>query len=194
MPCSKEDCLKNHIVHYDIKHGSTTTPMANIHIHHHKNERRDGGVVMPVAQGLVEPLAMLEKASTMLAPNCPTIFFKPSLKVPYSEEYFSMASTSALSFDNLRCTATNMRHEFSTNWRDFQEAQATSNNQVDMLEGAAATMMGNKPPSWDAAYDDKAASRPMQQVLATYPAFKAWVKSEAAAKKRCLPRNPHASI
>lgn len=188
------ECPKNHIEHYTVldNDGTVISKGARLHLVHHKNERKDGHLILPLADSIVDVLDMMEKASKHLAQDCPTIFMKPSKRLPFDDAYFSQYCTSALSFGNRTSTATNMRHEFASWFRDFNSSQAASNNMQDDLEEAAATMMGNKPPSWDAAYDDKARIRPMEKVLAVYPAFKAWVMNEYATKRQQVPRDPHA--
>ena len=190
--CRKEDCPKNHIEHFEVVDGETITKGAKLHLVHHKNEKRDGTLVLSVTPGLVDTLEMMEKASKFLAPNCPTLLFLTGLKTPFTDSYFSTVCTGALSWDGHKCTATDMRHEFSTLWRDFEDSQLGSSSQQQQLEVAAATHMGNRPASWDVAYDDKADSRAMERMLAKYPAFVAWVKAQHASKRQHRARDPTA--
>lgn len=110
--------------------------------------------------------------------------------MPYTEDtYFSNHCTKVLSIGGHHCTATDMRHAFSTAWRDFLLVRG--GGQVDQeLEAAAAALMGNKPASWDACYDDKARARPWTKMMALYPAFRAWVKAEHASKRQEQARDP----
>lgn len=74
--CREVDCPKNHIIHFEstVAGSSTSVHQASFCLVHHKNERRDGKLVLPVASDLVGPLALLEKAAKELAPDCPTLF------------------------------------------------------------------------------------------------------------------------
>lgn len=194
--CSKEDCPKNHIQHYEVvvqnHDGSTTTTKgATFHFVHHKNERRLGPAIIPVAPETVEVLALLEQASKHLAPDCPTLWFNQTLD-PYTTDYWSQAGAKALSMGNTHCTARDMRHEFSTKWRDFMGS--VTGQLLDImathLEGAAAFMMGNTSAAWDATYDDNIRSRAKERVLKLYPKFQEFVKREAAMQRQHRSRNP----
>lgn len=195
MHCRKAKCPKNHIEHYQVEDedGNIISKEAKLHIVHHKNERKDGHIILQMPPSMVEVLDILEKASLHLAPDCPTIFCKTWAKVPFEEQYFSQYACSALTFDSKkRSTATGMRHEFVSKFRDFQSTRASTHKEQEELEEGAAMMMGNRPPSWNATYDDKVAMRPMEKVLAVYPAFKAWVlqEHEQASKRRKVARDP----
>ena len=195
--CRKEECPKNHIVHYDVEveeeDGTTTTIKgAKLHLEHHKNERKQGPAIIPLPPKMVEVVTMLEQASVFLAPECPTLFFNKAGN-PHSGPHISIVAKDVLSIGTLRCTATDMRHEFSTSWRDFMDC---ANGQVeDMLarhvEGAAAYMMGNSSAAWDATYDDNMRSRAKERVLILYPKFKEFVMAEASKRRQVRPRNPH---
>lgn len=197
LVCRKDSCPKNHIVHYEVvvqnEDGSTTTTKgAKLHLEHHKNERRQGTAIIPLPAFMVEVVTLMEQASVHLAPGCPTLFFNKSGQ-PYSGPYISIAAKDVLSLGNTQCTATDMRHEFSTNWRDFMDS--ASGQVVDMVarhvEGAAAYMMGNSSAAWDATYDDNMRSRAKERVLLLYPKFQEFVMAEASKKKQIRPRNPH---
>jgi len=195
--CHKEECPKNHIQHYEIvvenEDGSTnTTKGAKLHLEHHKNERKHGVAIIPLPPPMVEVVTLLEKASMHLAPECPTLFFNQKGQ-PYSGPHISIAAKDVLSLGSIKCNATDMRHEFSTNWRDFMDS--ASGQVVDMLardvEGAAAYMMGNSSAAWDATYDDNMRSRAKERVLLLYPKFQEYVLAEASKRKQVRPRNPH---
>lgn len=195
--CRKVACPKNHIVHFDVvvenEDGSTTTTKgAKLHLEHHKNERKQGPATIPLPSAMVDVVTLLEQASLYLAPRCPTLFFNEGGD-PYSGPYISTAAKDVLSLGNTKCTATDMRHEFTTSWRDFMDS--ASGQVVDMLarhvEGAAAYMMGNSSAAWDATYDDNMRSRAKERVLLLYPKFQEFVKAEAAKKRQVRPRNPH---
>lgn len=196
--CRKVDCPKNHIEHYDevVEDGdtTTTTKCAKLHFVHHKNERRQGAATLPVASEVVDVLTLLEQASRHLAPQAPTIFFS-SNKSAYSSDYWSQIGKAALSVGGTPCTARDMRHEFSTCWRDFVDHVPNSVLQMlgSQVEAAAAYLMGNTPAAWDAVYDDNMRTRAKDKVLKLYPKFVEYVQAEAAKKKQHRPRNPHTS-
>lgn len=198
LVCSKADCPKNHFVHYDVvvenEDGITSTSKgAKLHLEHHKNDRKHGPVIIPLPAIMVEVVTLLEQASQHLAPDCPTLFHNQSGQ-PYSGPHISIAAKDVLTIGTTKCTATDMRHEFSTNWRDFMDS--ASGQVVDMLtrhvEDAAAFMMGNSSASWDATYDDNVRSRAKERVLMLYPKFQEFVMAEAGKRKQIRPRNPHA--
>jgi len=192
LSCREEDCVKNHIEHYEVVDDATgtVTPMARIHLVHHKNGRRDGTAVLPVGGLLVEALALLERAAKVLAPDCPTIFFRWGNLQPYGMTHFPLACSKALAIGQHHCTATDMRHEFSTAWRDWEASKAGISQGPQQLEAAAATMMGNRPCSWNATYDDSAAGRPLQQVMAVYMEFCTWVEARHKNKRVQRERDP----
>lgn len=194
--CRKDDCPKNHIVHFDVEmedeDGTTTTIKgAKLHLEHHKNERKQGPAIIPLPSQMVEVVTLLEQASQHLAPDCPTLFFNQSGQ-PYSGPHISIDARGVLSIGSTKCTATDMRHEFSTSWRDFMDS--ASGQVEDMLarhvEGAAAYMMGNSSAAWDATYDDNMRSRAKERVLILYPKFKEFVMAEASKRRQVRPRNP----
>ncbi|KAI3426834.1 hypothetical protein D9Q98_006781, partial [Chlorella vulgaris] len=193
-----EDCPKNHIEHFEevVEEGTntTTTMCARLHFVHHKNERRQGPAILPVAPEVVEVLTVLEQASRHLAPQAPTIFFS-STKTAYSSEYCSQIGKVALTVGSTPCTAMDMRHEFSTSWRDFVDHVPTSVLQMlgSQVEAAAAYLMGNTPSAWDAVYDDNLRTRAKEKVLKLYPTFVEYVLAEAAKRRQQRPRNPHTS-
>ena len=196
LTCSEDDCPKNHIIHHDdtVVEGATTTTTkcAKFHFVHHKNERRQGAVILPVAPKVVELLTLLEQASKYLAPQAPTLYFS-SNKTPYSSDYWSQIGKRALSAGGTPCTARDMRHEFSTSWRDFVDHVPNSVLQMlgSQVEAAAAFLMGNTPDAWDAVYDDNMRTRAKEKVLKLYPKFVEYVQAEAALKRQQRPRNPH---
>ena len=197
--CRKKDCTKNHIVHSTLElinpetEELEQTEQCRLELKHHKNAGRKGIDVVPIHSALVQPLKMLEQAARVLArtASCPTLFFRrgPPPR-PYSEEYSSQAATSLLSSHGHHTTTTDVRHLFSTQFRNFRGSTAASRLEVE-LEEAAAALMGNSPPAWDATYDDDAQLRRKLRVLEEYPKFKEWVKTQAALHKQVKPRNPH---
>ena len=158
---------------------------------HHKNDMKHGPVIIPLPTVMVEVVTLLEQASQHLAPNCPTLFHNPSGQ-PFSGPHISIAAKDVLSIGSTKCTATDMRQEFSTNRRDFMDS--ASGQVVDMLtrhvEDAAAFMMGNSSASWDATYDDNVWSRAKERVLLLYPKFQEFVVAQASKRKQIRPRNP----
>lgn len=195
--CSKVECPKNHFMHFEVvvenEDGTTTTTKgAKLHLEHHKNDRKHGPAIIPLPATMVEVVTLLEQASQHLAPDCPTMFHSQKGE-PFSGPHISIAAKDVLSLGSTKCTATDMRHEFSTNWRDFMDS---GNGQVvDMLtrhvEDAAAFMMGNSSAAWDATYDDNVRSRAKERVLLLYPKFQEFVMAEASKRKQIRPRNPH---
>lgn len=189
----KEGCPKNHIIHLEEEdHEGNITKTAKWHFVHHKNERRDGSLTLPMGLDMVEVVEMMEKASKYLAPDCPSLLCGFGTKRPFDDAPFSQFCTKVMSQDYKHTTATQMRHAFSTLHRDWQLSRGASQEAVDEEEVAAAALMGNRPASWDATYDERARVRPMERVLAGYPAFKAWVKAKHAHKKQQRPRDPTA--
>lgn len=196
LACSDEDCPKNHFEHYeqevDTDGTISITKHAKIHFVHHKNERKAGPAIIPVAPEMVEVLIMLEQAAMHLAPNCPTIW-SSSFKLPYGDEYWSTIGKGVLTDGDTPCTARDMRHEFSTMWRNFIDYAPASVLQMlgNQVEAAAAYLMGNTTAAWDATYDDNIRTRAKDRVIKLYPKFVEYVKAEAAKKKQLRPRNPH---
>lgn len=197
--CRKPGCVKNHVEHYEeectdpLTGEKTTTKAARLKCIHHKNERRDqGGVAtLPCAPQLVLPLELLERAAKHIGPQCPTLFQSIHMQ-PYSEPYFSQVASAALSLGSQHVTATDMRHEFCTAWRDFLDSiqVALLGLGSNLAEAAAASLMGNSPSSWDATYDDNRRLRAMDRIISMYPRFRQFVEAEHAKKKRQRPRNP----
>lgn len=194
-------CPKNHIKHTTMEliipetEELEQTLQSQLELKHHKNSGRRGLDVVPMAQAMVEPLNQLEQAARVLAKssNCPTLFFsKGPPPAPYSEGYFSQVATGLLSTPRQHTTANALRHMFSTQFRNFRSSQVARQEQLEVeLEEAAAALMGNSPPAWDATYDDAAQLRKKLKVLEEYPKFKEWVKAQAALHKQVKPRNPH---
>jgi hypothetical protein len=184
-------------VHYGIvvenEDGTTsTTKGAKLHLEHHKNERKQGPATIPLPPTMVEVVTLLEKASLYLSPDCPTIFINKGGD-PLFGPHISIAAKDVLSFGSSKCTATDMRHEFTTCWRDLMDS---AHGQVaDMLarhlEGATAYMMGNSSAAWDATYDDNMRTRAKERVLKLYPKFQELMKAEAGMRRQVRPRNPH---
>ncbi len=196
--CSKEECPKNHIHHFEVVvdngDGTTsTTKGARLHLEHHKNSRKLGAAIIPLPDAMVEVVSLMERASHHLAPGCPTLFCNKS-GGPLVGPHISIVAKDLLSMGNMKCTATDMRHEFSTNWRDFMDS--VSGQLLGMVashvEGAAAFMMGNSSASWDATYDDNMRTRAKDRVLKLYPKFQEFVVAEAKKKKQVRPRDPTA--
>ena len=129
------------------------TKCAKLHFVHHKNERRQGAATLPVASEVVGVLTLLEQASRHLAPEAPTIFFS-SNKSAYSSDYWSQIGKAALSVGGTPCTARDMRHEFSTCWRDFVDHVPNSVLQMlgSQVEAAAAYLMGNTPAACECRF------------------------------------------
>ena len=169
------------------------TKHAKIIFVHHKNQRKTGAAITPVANDMVGVLNLLEQASSHLAPNCPTIWFSIQKKKPYGDEYWSHVGMGVLTDGAITCTARDMRHEFATHWRNFVgQAPATVLQMLgQQMEAAAASLMGNTPSAWDATYDDDIMIRAKERVIKLYPKFVEYVKTEAAKKKQIRPRNPH---
>jgi hypothetical protein len=172
----------------------TSTKQAQLVFYHHKNERRDrgGAATLPVAPEMVGPWELLEKATNWFAPDCPTLFCVPSSKQPYTEAYFSIGSCSILCLGEERVTANNMRHGFSTAWRNFMDNLQDSawGGRLGVLEAAAATLMGNTSSSWDAAYDDDIRIRGLNKIVSLYPKFRQFVYSQHARQREQRARNP----
>jgi hypothetical protein len=74
--------------------------------------------------------------------------------------------TTALSIlKDSHVTATDIRHEVSTKWRNWVSTEEAMKELLGLnLEKAVAHMMGNSPASWDAAYDDFKLGRDQQKV------------------------------
>lgn len=197
IACRETECSKNHFEHFDVVEGEepnmVTTKHAKIHFVHHKNDRIHGAVTLPVAPEVVEVLTMLEQAASFLTPICPTIW-SSSFKEPYQKDYWSQIGKAALSLGvGSPCNARELRHEFSTHWRDFIDHAPSNVLQMlgTQLEAAAAFLMGNTPAAWDATYDDNMRTRAKERVLKLYPNFVEYVKSEHNKKKQVRMRNPH---
>ena len=198
LVCSKEECPKNHIVHMEEDQVASdgtiiTIQGAKLHLEHHKNERKQGPAIIPLPSSFVGVLSLMEKASKHLAPECPTLLCTQSGE-PLSGPHMSIVAKRLLSNGKTQCTATDMRHEFTTNWRDFMDS---SSGQVESLltgqvEGAASFMMGNSPAAWDATYDDNIRSRAKERVLKLYPKFQEFVKAEGQKRKQMRLRDPTA--
>lgn len=170
--------------------------MAKVWFKHHKNERRDGTVCLLTTPELVPLLDMLEKAHAFLVEpepmsrKCAAIFTNSYMKPHQSDASFSMFCTKALSYGGQKVTANAMRHAFSTSWRDFFDHTKGIQLVTRELEDGAAHVMGNRPPSWDATYDNNKKTRAMAKAIKLYPNFIEWVKEQAKLKKQVVPRNP----
>lgn len=200
--CRKMDCPKNRVYHYEESTTSpdtgevTTAKKAQLIFCHHKNERKDKGgpATLPVAPEMVEPWVLLEKATSWFAPTCPTLFCASNCQ-PFTEAYFSINSTRILSLGAVaenRVCANNMRHEFSTAWRNFMDNLQDSawGGRLGVLEAAAATLMGNTSSSWDAAYDDDVKVRGLNKIISLYAKFREYVKTQHARQVQRRARNP----
>lgn len=196
----KASCSKNHVEHIveearDSETGEViTTKLAKLKFIHHKNEKKDkhGPATLPLSPGMVEAFEVLEKAARHFAPHCPTLFSSIN-KETYSEPYFSQYSKQVLSSSDTQVRATDMRHEFSTAWRDFMDNPGTAVQGISttIVEGAAAHLMGNSSAAWDATYDDHMRTRALDRIIAMYPRFREFVKGEHARKRQQRPRDPH---
>ena len=205
--CRGTKCPKNHIEHFTEV---VTNPATGLNEHtkkatfifiHHKNSSRQGKEELPASQQLVEPLALLEKAARVLgSASCPTLIIKKKeghedQLIPYHEldPTFSSTCTKLLSSAAMgTINAVDVRHAFSTAWRNFQQSPVGQQYVTKLIEAAAAAMCGNTSAAWDATYDDEQKTRGMHQVLVLWPRFTAWVKASAALKRHNIPRNPHA--
>lgn len=194
-------CIKNHIEHFTLEEEGPDgtiikTDMAKVWFKHHKNEGRDGTVCLLTTPGMVEVFGMLEKAHAHLVEpeplsrKCPSLFTTTFMKPHQSDASFSQACTKALSHGGERVTSNAMRHAFSTNWRNFFEHTKGIQLVTQELEDGAAHLMGNRPPSWDAAYDNNRKTRAMAKAIKLYPHYLDWVKEQAKMKKQVVPRNP----
>lgn len=62
------------------------------------------------------------------------------------------------------------------------------------MEEAAAALMGNSPAAWSSSYDDGRHVRDMRRIIAAYPKYKKWVRSNAKLARRLVPRDPHEAL
>lgn len=146
---------------------------------------------IPLPPTMVELFEVLEKASHMLAPQCPTLFFTPSHKEPYTQQgTFSTLTTRLLSIHGHHVSALDMRHEFITCFEDFRGAKPELFTHGSRLVEAVARWMGNSPSTWAKAYDSKAHTRDMEEVMRVYHPFQAWMRAEARMAKSKRPRDP----
>lgn len=201
MCCREKECPKNHIEHFTLEEegpdGTTIqTKCAKVWFKHHKNSRRDGYVFLLTTPELVPVLDMVEKAHAHLVEpeeeegRCPALFPNKFMMPHQSDASMSQACTKALSPPGQHVTANAMRHAFSTTWRDFFDHTKGIQVVTKELENGAAHLMGNRPPSWDATYDNNHKTRAMGKVVKLYPQFIEWVREQAKLKKKVVPRNP----
>lgn len=138
---------------------------------------------------MVHLFECMEKAHQIIAPKCPTLF-STKYKEPFDKDTISQEAIYLLSLGDEHVCALDMRHEWITSYSDFK----ASNNGLfvsgDTLDGAMASYLGNTPPTWAKAYDNKAHMRPMEEVVKLYAHFKVWVKEEARRAKGKRARNP----
>ena len=199
--CRDKSCPKNHIEHFtleEVEPDGTTTHVkcAKVWFKHHKNARRDGMVCLLTTPELVPVLDMVEKAHAHLVEpeagsrRCPALFLNSFMMPHQSDASFSQYCTKALSHPGQHVTANAMRHAFSTNWRDFFDHTKGIQVVTKELEEGAAHLMGNRPPSWDATYDNHHKTRAMAKAVKLYPQFSEWVREQAKLKRKVVPRNP----
>lgn len=108
LACRRLECPKNHIEHFTVQQEAedgqvAATERATVSWAHHKNEHKDGMVVHPVNQPLVEVLKLLEQASHHLQPGSASMWFNLSGEA-YSREYWSQICTAALSYGGQHIT------------------------------------------------------------------------------------------
>ncbi len=163
----------------------------NVHSMCLQNEGKWGSITIPLPPFMVEVMEVMEKASHHLAPKCPTLIFTPTNKAPYLEDgAFSQLTTSLLSIHGKHASALDMRHQFITAFEDFRMAHPEVFSKGSLLREAVARWMGNSTPSWAKAYDSKATSRAMEEVVTVYPTFQKWVRAQARRAKTKRPRDP----
>lgn len=148
---------------------------------------------LPLPPTMVELFEVMEKASHKLAPMCPTLFFTPSSKDPYTNEgkgNFSTHTTKLLSIHGKHVCALDMRHEFITCFEDFKGAKPELFTHGSTLVETVASWIGNSTTTWAKAYDSKAHTRGMEEVMRVYPTFQAWLRSHAKRAGSKRPRDP----
>lgn len=156
-----------------------------------QNEGKWGPMSLPLPPTMVELFEVMEKASHKLAPKCPTLFFTPSTKEPFTQGgHFTTHTTKLLSIHGKHVCALDMRHEFITCFEDFKGAKPELFTHGNTLVEAVARWIGNSTTTWAKAYDFKAHTRDMEEVMRVYPTFQAWMRSQARHAKSKRPRDP----
>lgn len=186
--CSNDTCPKNHFEYYHDNNGYHV----DFKMVHYKNDSTKGQATLPLAPKLLEKLVLLEKGRRAVFPKSPTLFHKFDGS-PFAAPYFSIYCAKLLCFKGRTFHAIAMRHIFATSLRDFSNSPKSKLLQraIDELEVDCATMMGNKPPSWDAAYDDGSTlSRKISLAISHWADFEAFVKASHELIKSRVPFDP----
>lgn len=173
------DCPTNRISYVKDRNGYR----AEMVLVHFKNDAIKGEQHIPLAEPMLEMVAMLERAAEFMSSKvpggCRTLFFDNKGDV-YTREYFSSVVTKALSFEGHRVTATDCRHLFATAWRDFVNSPYNQLHDLNVaqLTAAAADMMLNSTEAWNGTYDDTNRERGVYRTLAKWSMFRDFIERQ----------------
>lgn len=188
ISCRDGKCKTNHFVFFHDKNGYH----AEFYMVHFKNESAKKQCTIPLAPKLMEKIVYLEKGRQAVYPRSPTLFHKGNGSV-FAAPYFSTYCARLMTFGNSTFHAIAMRHVFATSLREFAHSPKSKLLQraIDELERDCATLMGNKPTSWDAAYDEGSSlTRKISLAIAHWPDFEAFVKETDSLLKSRKPFDP----
>ena len=171
--CRDPGCVRNHGQYLMNRKGSH----AELVLVHFKNDALKGNQLLPLSPGLLEPMALLERAVAAELPATDTLFCLTSGK-PYQDAYFSQVCSKALTWPGTRATAGDLRHWFATSWRDFVQSPEAHWHELTagQLTAAAADQMLNSTKAWDAAYDDTHRARGIYTVQRQWAKFREFVR------------------
>ena len=155
---------------------------------HFKNDALKGPQHLPLSKPSLAVVTLLEQASAFYNSIVPgqvdTLFYARDGSM-YKGPYFSSVGARVLSFGELKCTANDFRHLFTTAWRDFISIPTT--NMLGMtatqLEEAATAMTLNSPEAWSISYDDCSMARGIHTCLTMWPKFQKFVKEQHLDKQ-----------
>ena len=178
--CRDPACEGNHIKYTKDKDGF----MAALVLPHFKNESIKGVQEVPLSPKWLRLVALLERAAAAHRPSTGTLFCATDGTL-YKEAYFSTVSTTALSFNQQKCTSRHFRHLFTTNYKAFTTDPGTTLRGISahVVQQAAADLMLTSTQMLDSTYDDSAREKGTAAVMSLWPKFKEYVKEQHLKKR-----------